>query len=68
MRLEETLSERQATMESLHSQLAAVLEEHALCERELGRRRGELTAREMKLRVRGVCVCVRVCVSGLFLW
>ena len=61
MRLEETLSERQTTMESLRSQLAAVLEEHALCERELGGRRGELTTREMQLRVRGVCVCVCVC-------
>ena len=58
VRLEKSLSERETTMESLRSQLAAVLEEYALCERELGGRREELAAREMQLRVRGVCVCV----------
>ena len=72
MKLEKSLSERQSTMESLRSQLAAVLEEHALCERELGGRREELATREMQLRVRGVCVCVCVCVCmcvcGLLLW
>ena len=51
--MEETVSERQTTMESLRSQLAAVQEEHALCGRELGGRR-EGVAREMQLRVRGV--------------
>lgn len=59
VKLEKSLSERQTTMESLCFQLAAVLEEHALCERELGGRRKELATREMQLRVRaGVCVCV----------
>ena len=64
--MEETVSERQTTMESLRSQLAAVLEEHALCGRELGGRREGVESQgdavEGEGCVRCVCVnCVCVC-------
>ena len=65
--MEETVSERQTTMESLRSQLAAVLEEHALCGRELGGRREGVESQGDAVEGEGcvrcvcvVCVCVHV--------